>query len=72
MHNERPDPDFSVTVELEIIDINQRRKRATVATNVVNQDGKTVVKGQAEVMPAIDKVVVDEYPLPEVLLRPAH
>ena len=43
-----------------------------MATNVVNQDGKTVVKGQAEVMPATDKVIVDEYPLPEVLLEPAN
>lgn len=62
----------TVTVELEIIDINPRRKRATVATNVVNQDGKTVVKGQAEVMPATDKVIVDEYPLPEVQLKPVN
>lgn len=61
----------TVTVELEIVEINQRRKRATVTTNVVNQHGKTVVKGQAEVMPATDKVIVDEYPLPEVRLQPA-
>ncbi|UYM15043.1 MaoC family dehydratase [Endozoicomonas euniceicola] len=59
----------TVTVKLEVLDINERRKRATVSTNVVNQDGKTVVKGKAEIMPAIEKVVVDEYPLPEVELK---
>ena len=56
----------TVTVQLEVTAINERRKRATVSTNVVNQDGKTVVKGTAEIMPAADKVVVDEYQLPEV------
>lgn len=61
----------TVTVELEILEINPQRKRATVSTNVVNQNGKTVVKGKAEIMPAADKVVVDEYPLPEVVLKPA-
>ncbi|MRI32397.1 3-hydroxybutyryl-CoA dehydratase [Endozoicomonas sp. OPT23] len=56
----------TVTVQLEVKEINERRKRATVTTNVVNQDGKTVVKGTAEIMPAADKVIVDEYQLPEV------
>ncbi|KEQ17363.1 MaoC family dehydratase [Endozoicomonas numazuensis] len=58
----------TVTVELEVVEINERRKRATVSTNVINQNGKTVVKGKAEVMPAVEKVVVDEYPLPDVEL----
>lgn len=59
----------TVTVELEVLDINKKRKRATVSTNVVNQDGKTVVKGKAEIMPSSGKVIVDEYPLPEVELK---
>ena len=59
----------TVTVELEVLEINERRKRATVSTNVVNQDGKTVVRGKAEIMPSSGKVVVDEYPLPEVELK---
>lgn len=59
----------TVTVQLEVLEMNERRKRATVATNVVNQDGKTVVKGKAEIMPAVEKVIVDEYPLPEVELK---
>ena len=59
----------TVTVQLEVQAINERRKRATVSTNVVNQDGKAVVKGTAEIMPAVEKVVVDEYPLPDVELR---
>ncbi|MGI9276409.1 MAG: MaoC family dehydratase [Endozoicomonas sp.] len=58
----------TVTVELEVLEINERRKRAKVSTNVVNQDGKTVVKGTAEIMPAVEKVSVDEYPLPHVEL----
>ena len=61
----------TVTVELEILEINKQRKRATVSTNVINQNGKTVVKGKAEIMPSPDKVVVDEYPLPEVILQRA-
>jgi len=59
----------TVTVELEVLAINERRQRATVSTNVVNQHGKTVVKGSAEIMPSSGKVVVDEYPLPEVILQ---
>ncbi len=62
----------TVTVELEILEINEQRKRATVSTNVVNQHGKAVVKGKAEIMPSSGKVVVDEYPLPEVVLKPAE
>ena len=59
----------TVTVQLEVLEINERRKRATVSTNVVNQEGKTVVKGKAEIMPSSGKVVVDEYILPEVELK---
>ena len=59
----------TVTVQLEVLEINERRKRATVSTNVVNQDGKTVVKGKAEIMPSSGKVIVNEYPLPEVELK---
>lgn len=35
----------------------------------MNPDGKTVVKGKAEIMPSTGKVIVDEYPLPEVTLE---
>ena len=59
----------TVTVQLEVQEINERRKRATVITNVVNQDGKAVVKGKAEIMPSSGKVAVDEYPLPDVELK---
>lgn len=62
----------TVTAELEILEINEHRKRATVSTNVINQNGKTVVKGKAEIMPSSGKVVVDEYPLPEVVLKRAE
>ena len=56
----------TVTVELEVTAINERRKRATISTNVVNQLGKTVVKGSAEVMPNTESVEVDEYKVPAV------
>ena len=59
----------TVRVELEVLEINERRKRATVSTNVVNQDGKIVVKGKADIMPSAGKVIVDEYLLPEVELK---
>ena len=58
----------TVTVQLEVLSKNERRNRATIATNVVNQHGKIVVKGTAEVMPCSEKVSVDEYPLPEINL----
>lgn len=56
----------TVTVQLEVLSKNEKRQRATITTNVVNQHGKLVVKGTAEVMPSAEKVVVNEYPLPEV------
>ncbi len=59
----------TVTVQLEVLEINERRKRATVSTNVINQHGKAVIKGKAEIMPSSGKVIVDEYPLPEIELK---
>lgn len=55
----------TITVQLEVTDINLRRKRATVTTNVINQDGKTVVKGSAEIMPSEGDVELKAYPLPD-------
>ncbi len=59
----------TVTVQLEVLSKNERRKRATIATNVINQHGKTVVKGTAEVMPSSNSVAVNEHPLPDVELK---
>ena len=56
----------TVTVELEILEINKRRGRATVSTNVVNGNGKVVVRGKAEIMPSSEKVIIDEYTLPAI------
>lgn len=56
----------TITVQLEITEINERRKRATVSTNVINQHSKAIVKGKAEIMPAVNAVRVEPYPLPEV------
>jgi acyl dehydratase len=58
----------TVTVQLKIIEIDQEKKRATVSTEVINQNKKIVVKGKAEIMPATESITVDEYTLPEINL----
>ena len=58
----------TVTVKLEVIAIDKDKKSATVSTNVVNQNKKIVVRGKAEIMPATESVIVEEYPLPNVQL----
>ena len=45
----------TVTVQLEVISKNVRRRRATIATNVVNQHGKTVVKGTLKSCPVLKR-----------------
>jgi acyl dehydratase len=56
----------TVTVKLKVIEINTEKKRAIVSTEVINQNKKIVVKGKAEIMPAIESVMVDEYILPDI------
>jgi acyl dehydratase len=58
----------TVTVQLKIVEIDQEKKRATVSTEVINQNKKIVVKGKAEIMPATESVIVDEYTLPDINL----
>jgi acyl dehydratase len=58
----------TVTVQLKIVEIDQEKKRATVSTEVINQNKKIVVKGKAEIMPATESITVDEYTLPEINL----
>ncbi|WP_281645515.1 MaoC family dehydratase [Parendozoicomonas sp. Alg238-R29] len=55
-----------LTVQLEVLEKNERTKMATFATNVVNQNGQFVVKGKATVMPGQEQVVLEEANLPKV------
>ena len=58
----------TVTVQLVVLEIHKRRKHAILSTNVINQDEKIVIKGKAAVIPAVEKIVVNEYQLPDVKL----
>lgn len=59
----------ALTVELEVLEKNDRRKKAILRTDVTNQHGKIVVKGTAEVMPATDDVCVERAHLPNVSIE---
>lgn len=41
----------TVTARAEVIDKNLERKRVTLKTTCTNQDGKTVIDGEAVIMP---------------------
>ena len=56
----------TVTVQLEVLEKNDRTKSAVIATNVVNQDGKFIAKGKATVMPATEQITLESASLPEV------
>lgn len=58
-----------LTVQLEVLEKNDRTKAAVVATNVVNQDGKFVVKGKASIMPNPEQTKVESATLPEVSIE---
>ncbi|OQX36524.1 MAG: 3-hydroxybutyryl-CoA dehydratase [Oceanospirillales bacterium LUC14_002_19_P2] len=59
----------TLTVELEVLEKNERRKKALIRTDVINQHGKAVVKGTAEVMPATEDVCVERAHLPHVSIE---
>ena len=58
-----------ITVQLEVLEKNDRTKAAVVATNVVNQDGKFVAKGKASIMPNQERTEVESGKLPEVSIE---
>ncbi len=58
----------TITVQLEVLEKNDRTKIAIIATNVVNQDGKFVAKGKATVMPNPDQVSIEAATLPDVTI----
>jgi 3-hydroxybutyryl-CoA dehydratase len=56
----------SITVELEVTAKRDDRKFVTLDCKVVNQDGKTVATGTAEIMAPTEKLVMEAPQLPEV------
>jgi len=59
----------TVTVTVRAIAMDKAKRRVTFDCNVVNQDGKVVISGQAEVIAPIEKVYRERVPLPQVELR---
>lgn len=56
----------TITVKLEVTDKREDRGFVTLECSAVNQDGKAVVTGTAEVMAPKDKLSLARPPLPEV------
>ncbi|MCK5894335.1 MAG: MaoC family dehydratase [Endozoicomonadaceae bacterium] len=59
----------TLIVELEVLEKNERRKNALIRTDVINQHGKIVVKGTAEIIPATGDVCVERVHLPNVSIE---
>lgn len=53
-----------ISVHLEVTGKRDDKKIVTLACEVTNQDGKAVVTGEAQVMPAREKLVIDRPGLP--------
>ncbi len=53
-----------VTVKLEVVSKQDRKSVVTLDCTVVNQDGKVVVSGTAEVIPSSTPLTVERAPLP--------
>ncbi len=57
-----------VTVKLEVTDKNERRGFVTMHTEAVNQDGKRVATGEAQLLAPKEKLVLQQPELPTVTL----
>ncbi|MCL6414629.1 MaoC family dehydratase N-terminal domain-containing protein [Aestuariirhabdus sp. Z084] len=55
-----------LTVQLEVKEKKERRHQVTFITQVVNQDGKTVVSGEAQVMAPTEKMTLEAPVLPAI------
>ncbi|WP_101756586.1 MaoC/PaaZ C-terminal domain-containing protein [Oceanicoccus sp. KOV_DT_Chl] len=58
----------TVTVELEVTAKNDAKKFVTLNTTAINQHGKTVAKGSAEVMAPTEKLVLPKPVLPAITI----
>ena len=56
----------TITVALEVVDKQDRRKTVTLDCKATNQVGKTVVSGTAEVMAPTEKLVMEKPRLPSL------
>ncbi len=57
-----------VTVSVTVSALDQERRRVTLACRCVNQDGRTVIEGEAEVLAPSEKIERAAATLPEVRL----
>jgi 3-hydroxybutyryl-CoA dehydratase len=55
-----------LTVNLKVLEKMEKKNFATIECVVVNQDGKTVVQGEAQVMVPSEKVELEVPVLPEI------
>ena len=58
-----------LTAQLEVTSKREDRKWITLDCVVINQHGKTVTSGTAEVMPPAEKLIIDRPPLPSFQLE---
>jgi acyl dehydratase len=58
----------TLKIELEVISKNERKKSIEMQCTVVNQDGKAVVKGIADVLAPTEKQKIERPQLPEISL----
>ena len=58
----------SINVHLEVTAMRDDKKIVTLACEVTNQDGKGVVTGEAQVMPAREKLSIERPALPRFSL----
>ena len=62
-------PGDTVTVHLEVTEINARRGFVTLDCRVLNQNGKAVVTGIAEVKAPTEKILLESPALPHVTIE---
>jgi acyl dehydratase len=55
-----------ITVELKVLEKDDEKKFVKIETTALNQDGKPVVTGTADVMAPTEKVVIENPTLPSV------
>ena len=56
----------TITVTLEVLEKHPEKNKVSLSCTATNQDGKTVVSGQAEVMAPTEKLAIPRPPLPKV------
>jgi acyl dehydratase len=58
----------TVTIQLEVTDKKDRRRFVTLDCKAVNQNGKVVANGTAEVIAPADKIMIERPEVPQVSL----